>query len=246
MGGYAAGVIEISTITELYLFIGAHSKDFDDSWENHFKIAYNGGGYAFSSPGGGGGTDIRLNYNGKMNDENSLHSRIIVSGGGGGSDCLGYGGGGGGLIGGNGIPGANGGTQNYGGEGNPNGGLWIGGYSNTENAAGGGGGYYGGGYGKSLNQGGGGGSSYVYGYPFCKEINDSRYGKNKFRRATMIRGGDGMPSPYSEIQLGHEGHGAARITIISDACPSIYRFNLISFATLYTYVLIVCFDTVNL
>ena len=224
LGGYSAGKLQLQRLTTFYIFIGAHSKDYTIHWENHYKISYNGGGYAYSSPGGGGATDVRLTYNGDISSLESLHSRIMVSGGGGGAECYSNGGGGGGIIGGNGSNGDEGGRQDRGGNGQPNGEIWLGGSSqNTkDNAAAGGGGYFGGGHGLPTNTPGGGGSSYISGHEGCKSFNiegeivvsSIHYSKLSFTDTYMFQGGIEEISPYSGPEKGREGHGMARITIV--------------------------------
>ena len=226
LGGYSAGKIHLDKSTTFYLFIGAHSLDYTSPWKDHFKIAYNGGGYAYNSPGGGGSTDIRLTYNGDISNNDSLYSRIIVSGGGGGSDCNNMGGGGGGIEGGS-TNYSGGGKQDTGGYGYPNGSFWLGGSSETSNAAAGGGGYYGGGLGTSKNSGGGGGSSYISGHEKCKSISKNgeitsspiHYSHLKFTESIMIQGGEEKESPYSGLDTSRKGHGMARITVLSFEYP---------------------------
>ena len=223
-GGYTSGIIQLHERSRFYLFIGAHNFDLHYTWpSDNIKMAYNGGGFAYYSPGGGGGTDIRLFYHNQIDSDQSLRSRIIVSGGGGGSDCLGVGGHGGGLIGETPSGGGAGGSQESGGAGNPSGNYWSGGSSTSFDAAGGAGGYFGGGYGSSFNHGGGGGSSYVSGFPDCKTYNtegileDTPYHPSGkfFLSPVIIQGGNEMPSPDSpHVIYGQEGNGAARITLI--------------------------------
>ena len=172
---------------------------------------YNGGGFASSSPSGGGSTDFRTFYDGSINETESLKSRILVSGAGSGSDCNGFGGAGGTLIGNSATVGGKGGTQTSGGSGSSYGSFWSGGSSKTTNAAGGGGGYYGGGYGTSLNTGGGGGSSYISGCSDCVPTQVENY---TFVNPIMIAGNALMPGTNNSYQTGQQGDGAARITIM--------------------------------
>lgn len=175
-GGYICGELLINALVNLYIQVGSNT-------------GYNGGGYGYNGPNGGGATDIRL-ISGAWDNLDSLKSRIIVAGGGGG-DEWGYsnGGAGGNLIGGTGTPGYTnngqrycyGGSQHSGGSGYINGSFGCGGCSNNDDVGGcGGGGYYGGGS-NYYSGGGGGGSSYAAGHPEC----DTTYNKSHQKNITL-------------------------------------------------------------
>ena len=193
---YTAGDIELLANKTLYVYVGLHGLNTNNS------VAFNGGGASTSSGNyatynGGGATDIRYftstpsAANLAWNINLGLNSRIMVAAGGGGSSHGGNGGYGGGLKGYNGLAdagysGANaagyGATQvsaggagafNWSGSGPTAGKFGTGGNGNSQYGGGGGGGYYGGGgSGVSAlsNGGGGGGSSYISGHTGCLAI----------------------------------------------------------------------------
>lgn len=100
-GAYVRGTIALAKNEKLYVYCGEQPTTGTGGW--------NGGGSNFSTQpyGGGGATDIALQY-GTWNSDTHLYSRIIVAGGGGGAGSQSsdsnkpYGGGGGGWIGANG------------------------------------------------------------------------------------------------------------------------------------------------
>lgn len=183
-GAYVTGTVALSANEYLYVYCGQQPTTGTGGW--------NGGGTNYMKKiGGGGGTDIALQYNTDCLSTAHLYSRIIVAGGGGGagaqevSQANTYGGGGGGW---NGADGAGddpgfGGTLSAGGithslrlNGNTSvhqetmkdGSFGEGGSAswgnNGEVLGGGGGGWYGGGAGGggANNGGGGGGSSWAW------------------------------------------------------------------------------------
>ena len=237
-GGYVSGLISIEEPKAVYLYIGGEGSSNGDG-----KGGYNGGGYATSwAAGGGGGTDIRL-VKGEWNDTESLLSRIIVAGGGAGSnDYSTTVGNAGGLSGTDGFQdgsdrcgigiGGKGGTQISGGSGSIPGSFGKGGsyYEGSIyfDGSGGGGGYFGGGKASGCRSTGGGGSSFISGHNGCiavQSINNDGYVSMKedsyhisglfFNETIMKSGNEMFPSPIGEIENGHQGNGAIRITLLS-------------------------------
>ena len=220
-GGYSIGVLRVVEDTKAFIYIGGHGLS-NVTEEKHPHGGYNGGGDGYGSEyscsSGGGATDIRI-------IDQELDSRVIVAGGGGsagvGNDNspIGtYGGNGGGI---NGKDGGNhyqskcgggyGGTQYDGGKANQCNGVFsspgekgIGGNAGVgseSSGGGGGGGYYGGSGGRS--GGGAGGSGFI--------------GKVKnFYSiiAKTIDGGQYFPSPFEELEIGHNGNGYVKITYL--------------------------------
>ena len=154
----------------------------------------------------------------------------MVAAGGGGPDTDKNGGAGGGL---NGIQGEDnhgeGGTQIRGGIGCSNGTFGKGGgkpATGQSGNGGGGSGYYGGA--SDINcadYGGCGGSSFISGYPGCDAIKEEstednithsglsfHYSGYRFKETDMKSGKEEMPSPNGDIETGHSGHGAIRIS----------------------------------
>ena len=209
-GAYVSGYLTLDKTTNLLLFLGAEGYPYP---QPQVGEAFNGGGYEHNAAMGGGGTDLRTS--------SSFVSRIMVAGAGGGSDCQGNGGHGGALKGLDSTNGdAKGGTQESGGS---YGSLGKGGSINSGNpGSGGGGGYYGGGISSYDAYPGAGGSSYVSGFPLCKSVNEDgtvsdsyvHYSLLKFEQPMMLDGSQSFPSPYNSFETGHQGSGAARITII--------------------------------
>lgn len=180
-GGFVQGTAYFEKDTVLYINVGGAGRE-----GSSVSGGWNGGARASTfdtGSSGGGATDISLAWSGSLsswNNNEHLHSRLIVAGGGGGSDNTelpgstgddGSGGDGGGLSG---THGLDNGTPN------PNGGRagtqtsgyafgYGGVYDDDQDAGSGGGGWYGGypaGYIEQddsyNNAGGGGGSGYVY------------------------------------------------------------------------------------
>ena len=181
LGGYVKGNIFLNKQSTFYLYIGSNG-------------GFNAGNYHKESGGrGGGASDVRLEYNEKWYDFNSLKSRIFIAGGGGGSEwSYSLAGNGGGLVGGNGIAlrtststvyWVNGSSQTGPGEVQSGitfdgitdrgvkGKFGISGFYNTSNDLGGcgGGGYYGG---SSMDYAGAGsgGSSFISGHEGCNAL----------------------------------------------------------------------------
>lgn len=203
-GGYATGVLKVTTQTTLYVCVGGKG-----ACTNNSSImsagGYNGGGngkYNSSPPqyvgAGGGATSITTTNRGILKNFANYKSEILlVAGGGGGANWwqgkqAANGGAGGGLTGSTGAnaghtPGT-GGTQTAGGTGGANGSFGQGGFGQNigVGSAGGGGGYFGGGASYD-NAGGGGGSGYA---------------SNSLTSVSYSNGG-------------RTGHGYARITCVS-------------------------------
>lgn len=100
-GGYSIGILNLTTNTILYVYVGGRPNNTPhvNVGSNNNVGGWNGGGQGIGAGGGGGGaTDIALygtNGSTDWNNTNHLYSRIIVAGGGGGScnEDAGYGGG---------------------------------------------------------------------------------------------------------------------------------------------------------
>ena len=85
-GAYAKGILNITDdmlnaapnqrIT-LYVYVGGRGNSGKKDANNVYSGGYNGGGYRYGYPGGGGATDIRL-IAGDWNNSTSLLSRIIL------------------------------------------------------------------------------------------------------------------------------------------------------------------------
>ena len=233
-GGYVSGFIKFEKSTQLYLYIGEEGK------MKQTTYAFNGGGTGQS--GGGGASDVRIQFSENWSNFESLKSRIIVAGGGAGSDGSDTeheaGGAGGGLIG---KPSrfnkGQGGTQTRGGNGTEIGQFGIGGSNDRfgdgtvkeepDGNGAGGGGYFGGGTSTvKYLYGGGGGSSFISGHDGCNAISNSstdpfhmimtnqsvHYLNYRFYHTDMIDGDSEMPSPFGGIETGHCYSGAIRIS----------------------------------
>lgn len=228
-GGYSKGTLTIEEDTKVYIYVGSQPAS---NTNKRVKVlgGYNGGGDGFNrdwqstytyGQGGGGGTDIRIDTN---NDNvGTLFERVIVAGGGSGCNNRANGYAAGGLTGETGYSGY-GGTQTSAGK---YGDFGKGGSATTSGniykygPAGGGGGWYGGGAYSSYSDTviydayTGGGSGYVYtaesasNYRTGCLLNPSYYLKN-----TELKGGkDSFKSPNGTNEVGHTGHGYARITL---------------------------------
>ena len=226
-GGYSKGIVRLKSQETFYIYVGSSGEPTTGNG------GFNGGGaisderwlYGTSERDptkwapGGGATDIRLikgelknltsfEYNTTYyGDEESLNSRVLIAGGGGGNSAeCGFGGGEQGCaehctfrkheIATSGNQ-TDGGTTWWG----EDGGLGYGGYTTVAGfgISGGGGGYY-----------GGGGASYG-GYSGSGFIN-----KTYFMSGETISGDKDIPLPYNtlETEIGHSGHGFAKITFL--------------------------------
>lgn len=236
-GGYSVGTLTITQDTDFYIYVGGQPAT-NTTIGAAFSGGYNGGGAGYNrsydythtyGQGGGGGTDIRIG-------QDSLYARVIVAGGGGGSASNGdekatkYGGG---LTGGCSLTGYAG-SQTSGGTYGNQGSFGKGGVAHDQGSnyrygsGGGGGGWYGGaaiqGYGDSNSDSyrpaNGGGSGYVYkadtatDYPSGCLLNSTYY----LTEATTVGGIESFPSTSGGTEVGHEGNGYARITVL--ATPS--------------------------
>lgn len=92
-GGYSKGTLVTESDIDVFLYAGGAGGS-GNSGSNGVKLGgFNGGGYRYKHPGGGGASDIRLG-------SDSLYARVIVAGGGGSDGATGKAGGyGGGTVG---------------------------------------------------------------------------------------------------------------------------------------------------
>ena len=217
LGGYSSGFFISKTTSKLFLYIGGQGSAGSINSRLDALGGYNGGGdapsdYCHSSgdrddpPGAGGGaSDIRTQYE-------EPTSRIAVAGGGGGNgNYVGYAsmssfdyGFGGGLISGHGYDSKTESATQEIGNADGKGGKGT----CSPRAGGGGGGGYRGGFGGFLinDEGdvGSGGSGFIDGLKSFKGINP-----------VSIAGNTPFISPYGKLEIGHTGHGAIKITIIT-------------------------------
>ena len=232
-GGYSVGVVKVIEREVFYLTIGGSGYSFHTATKSEtFPGGFNGGGGGhigtalYPASSGGGGTDIR-------SGGTKYEDRIIIAGGGGGAgvatsdyikDGGQYGGAGGGIEG---LQGGHynaidqfstrptGGTQEGPGQlgyntdtpshTGKNGEIWKGGDIDHQefgsSGGSGGGGLYGGG--SSHATGGAGGSGYI-GKVFSY--------RNIY--AETIVGNETIPNPFGGTEIGHSGHGFAKITFL--------------------------------
>ena len=238
-GGYSAGTIKLNAGDKLYVYTGGQGGATTCSTKTSSICAggFNGGGYRYNYPGGGGASDIRIN-------EDSLLARVIVAGGGGSDGAttkIGMYGGGtsGGAA-----------TQSYGSYGyggtqtgftttvtalttqpttnsssNYPGGFGFGGFGVHQSsgyAGAGGGGWYGGcgsvpdGSGDD-DRGGGGGSGFVY---TGQNVTVPSGSTNKITSqyamtsTTLAAGNTSFTSPTGASETGHTGNGYAKVTFV--------------------------------
>ena len=176
-GGYVEGILDISTYKTFTIVVGGAGLSTytgttvtTPGGTGYYTTGgFNGGGRGVSNRnlgtdtgGGGGATDLRLNYT-TVTAYATANRILVAAGGGGGTANGGSSGGAGGYpngSAGSGYGGADGGTQSAGGS--LNGSFGQGGenINNTGWNGGGGGGWYGGGAQKTQHGGGAGGSSY--------------------------------------------------------------------------------------
>ena len=238
-GGYSAGTIKLNAGDKLYVYTGGQGGATTCSTKTSSICAggFNGGGYRYNYPGGGGASDIRIN-------EDSLLARVIVAGGGGSDGATTKTG----MYGGGTSGGAA--TQNYGSYGyggtqtgftttvtalttqpttnsssNYPGGFGFGGfgvYKSSGYAGAGGGGWYGGcgsvpdGSGDD-DRGGGGGSGFVYTGQSVTVPSGSTYkitSQYAMTSTTLAAGNTSFTSPAGASETGHTGNGYARITYL--------------------------------
>lgn len=238
-GGYSAGTIKLNAGDKLYVYTGGQGGATTCSTKTSSICAggFNGGGYRYNYPGGGGASDIRIN-------EDSLLARVIVAGGGGSDGAttkIGMYGGGtsGGAA-----------TQSYGSYGyggtqtgftttvtalttqpttnsssNYPGGFGFGGFGVHQSsgyAGAGGGGWYGGcgsvpdGSGDDV-RGGGGGSGFVYTGQNVTVPSGSTYkitSQYAMTSTTLAAGNTSFTSPTGASETGHTGNGYAKVTFV--------------------------------
>ena len=238
-GGYSAGTIKLNAGDKLYVYTGGQGGATTCSTKTSSICAggFNGGGYRYNYPGGGGASDIRIN-------EDSLLARVIVAGGGGSDGAttkIGMYGGGtsGGAA-----------TQSYGSYGyggtqtgftttvtalttqpttnsssNYPGGFGFGGFGVHQSsgyAGAGGGGWYGGcgsvpdGSGDD-DRGGGGGSGFVYTGQNVTVPSGSTYkitSQYAMTSTTLAAGNTSFTSPTGASETGHTGNGYAKVTCV--------------------------------
>ena len=238
-GGYSAGTIKLNAGDKLYVYTGGQGGATTCSTKTSSICAggFNGGGYRYNYPGGGGASDIRIN-------EDSLLARVIVAGGGGSDGAttkIGMYGGGtsGGAA-----------TQRYGSYGyggtqtgftttvtalttqpttnsssNYPGGFGFGGFGVHQSsgyAGAGGGGWYGGcgsvpdGSGDD-DRGGGGGSGFVYTGQNVTVPSGSTYkitSQYAMTSTTLAAGNTSFTSPTGASETGHTGNGYAKVTFV--------------------------------
>ena len=238
-GGYSAGIIKLNAGDKLYVYTGGQGGATTCSTKTSSICAggFNGGGYRYNYPGGGGASDIRIN-------EDSLLARVIVAGGGGSDGAttkIGMYGGGtsGGAA-----------TQSYGSYGyggtqtgftttvtalttqpttnsssNYPGGFGFGGFGVHQSsgyAGAGGGGWYGGcgsvpdGSGDD-DRGGGGGSGFVYTGQNVTVPSGSTYkitSQYAMTSTTLAAGNTSFTSPTGASETGHTGNGYAKVTFV--------------------------------
>ncbi len=224
-GAYVKGNIKLEKDEELFIYVGEYPSYYSGNClATNPNTAFNGIKIG-SCTSGGGATDARLTE-GEWDNFDSLKSRIMVAAGGGAASYEGSGGYGGELVGGDGegtgqypdiVPYAGkGGTQKS--------------LASTfgvaeKNTCSSGNGYYAGqgGYGGNA----GGGSSFISGYPGCDAIAENstktniihtgepyHYSGKVFTDFEMLAGNKTMPSPDGQTEIGHEGNGYAKITLV--------------------------------
>ncbi|EAY19703.1 PE-PGRS protein, putative [Trichomonas vaginalis G3] len=222
-GGYAKGIINITSPTKIFIHLGGSPSRRNDSEIKIVYGGYNGGGMNINpagstQSGGGGATDIRI-------ENNDLYSRVIVAGGGGSGGKLSdfsrnQGGSGGGLNGESAdFYGLSGGTQYFPGScnyRNHSGEFGFGG-NNTLYGGGAGGGWYGGAAADpSLYEigGAGGGSGFVFNYTFHPSFHYKLDEKYMLSKTNLIAGNENLPEWDGSFNIGHSGHGVAKITLL--------------------------------
>ena len=236
-GGYSKGTITLTKTTTVYVSVGGAGSS------SSTAAGFNGGGTGISSGrGGGGATDVRIG-------QNSLYSRVIVSGGGGGAGVTSANanpcGCGGGEYGGDGY--YNNTTGSYTTGQNRSGGsasqtaggiTWStgtqatfgqGGNASGYSCGGGGGGWYGGGGAydsdsDSDGRWGGGGSGYVYTSSTAKNYPNGCLlnSTHYLTNAQTIAGDTSFTSPTGSAETGHTGSGFCRITNLNPTQYGLY------------------------
>lgn len=237
-GSFVSGLLDLKRKRTFYLFIGGKGEDGSQTTNSVAKGGFNGGGNGGAdtndndgSGAGGGSTDVRL-INGTFNDSLSIYSRIIVAAGGSGSAYNAYGSPGGDIHGylmngesiNNAVESSTDQEHGYklgiGEDGKPN--------SYTP-SSGAGAGYYGGysvegGSSFERNRVSSSGSSFISGFTSCDAVDNKgehlhspvHYSKLVFTKAEMFNGMQIFQSPKGGNEIGHEGDGAIRITLVKE------------------------------
>lgn len=236
-GGYAVGTLELSNLIDVFLYAGGEGGYSSTNTGGDKAGGFNGGGYRYGYPGGGGASDIRLAID-------SLYARVIVAGGGGSDGKSSNAGGAAGVSasGGYGSGGTMGNTtysgssvsttaiqqsktglsssdttKTYGGFGFGGAGL----YKSSGYGGAGGGGWYGGqgtvpDSSVDDDRGGGGGSSYVYTTSTASQYpSGCLLTANCYLLSASTKAGNVSFTDYNGSTVtGHSGDGAIRITVI--------------------------------
>ena len=242
-GGYSKGTLVTESDIDVFLYAGGAGGS-GNSGSNSARVGgFNGGGYRYKYPSGGGASDIRLG-------SDSLYARVIVAGGGGSDGASGRGGGAGGGVSGQATTASNYGTGGTGGQATYSGsststtattqatsglnsstqsltygGFGFGGaglYRSEGYGGAGGGGWYGGqgtvpdGSGDD-DKGGGGGSGYVYTSATASQYPSGCMltANNYLLDATTHAGNTSFTNiAGTGTETGHTGNGAVKITVL--------------------------------
>ena len=239
-GGYSKGVLTLEEATNIYLYAGGRGGNSNTNTNAVRAGGFNGGGYRYGLPGGGGASDIRIGTD-------SLYTRVIVAGGGGSDGSAIQGGGAGGGVYGQIAPsgfgyGGLGGQSTYSGTDTSTtattqatsgldtstvsltyGGFGFGGaglYVDFGYGGAGGGGWYGG-QGTmpddiaDNDKGGGGGSGFVYTKNTASSVPIGYLlsGQYYLTQADTKQGTSSFISPNNTTEIGHSGDGYVRITV---------------------------------
>jgi len=216
-GGYTEGILDISSVTTLYIAVGQQGRGIT-AHNTTSIVTFNGGGkvnagYSNKYGEGGGATHCAFR-NGVLSSLSNYKNQVCLVAGGGGGAGYNLGGVGGGLVGKDATnKTAYGGTQTSGGNSLSTNaaskGIFGQGGSDylPDEGCGGGGGWYGGGAGR-YNDSAAGGSSYIAYF---------------IEQGNTIAGDASMPSISGAIETGHAGNGYAKITYIETPRPKISR-----------------------
>ncbi|EAY18951.1 loricrin, putative [Trichomonas vaginalis G3] len=222
-GGYARGIINITSPTKIFIHLGGSPPRRNDSEKKIIYGGYNGGGMNINPQGsiqngGGGASDIRI-------ENDDLYSRVLVAGGGGYggkiSDIISnQGRSGGGLYGESAdFYGISGSTQYSAGSCNypAHAGSFGFGGNNSFLGGGAGGGWFGGASADPSSYeigSSGGGSGFVYNYSFYPGFQYKVDSKYMLSKANLIPGNESLPEWDGSHSIGHSGHGVAKITLL--------------------------------
>lgn len=242
-GGYSKGTLVTESDIDVFLYAGGAGGSGNSGSNSVRAGGFNGGGYRYKYPSGGGASDIRLG-------SDSLYARVIVAGGGGSDGASGKGGGAGGGVSGQATTATNYGTGGTGGQATYSGsststtattqatsglnsssqsltygGFGFGGaglYRSEGYGGAGGGGWYGGqgtvpdGSGDD-DKGGGGGSGYVYTSATASQYPSGCVltANNYLLDATTHAGNTSFTNVAGTgNETGHTGNGAVKITVL--------------------------------